>query len=71
MHLMGLDFETAFSSVLACISNIGPGLAGVGAVENYAHIPTAGKILLTFCMLLGRLEFYSVLILLLPLAWKR
>lgn len=71
MHLCGLDLETAFSSVVACISNIGPGLAGVGAEANYAHIPLLGKALLSFCMLLGRLEFYSVLILLIPLTWKR
>jgi trk system potassium uptake protein TrkH len=71
MHLLGLDLETAFSSVIACLSNIGPGLAGVGAVENYADIPILGKIILSFCMLLGRLEFYSVLILFVPLTWKR
>ncbi len=71
MHLLGLDLETSFSSVLACISNIGPGLGGVGAMENYAHIPVSGKIMLTFCMLLGRLEFYSVLLLFLPLTWRR
>lgn len=71
MHFMGLDLETSFTSVIACISNIGPGLAGVGAVENYAHIPIPGKLLLSLCMLMGRLEFYSVLILFLPLTWKR
>ncbi|MFH2002980.1 MAG: TrkH family potassium uptake protein [Planctomycetota bacterium] len=71
MHLIGLDLESSFSSVLACVSNIGPGLGTVGAVQNYAHIPALGKVLLSFCMLLGRLEFYSVLILFLPLAWKR
>jgi len=71
MHLFGLDLETAFSSVLACISNIGPGLGGVGAEQNFANIPAMGKLLLTFCMLLGRLELYSVLILFIPLTWKR
>ncbi len=71
LSFMGYDFETAFTSVLACISNIGPGLAGVGAVENYAHFPDAAKIMLTFCMLLGRLEIYAVLILLNPLTWKK
>ncbi|MHC4941413.1 MAG: TrkH family potassium uptake protein [Planctomycetota bacterium] len=71
MHLLGLDLETGFSSVLACISNIGPGLAGVGAAQNYAHIPDVGKVFLSICMLMGRLEFYSVLLLFLPLTWKR
>jgi trk system potassium uptake protein TrkH len=71
MSLMGYDFETAFTSVLACLSNIGPGLAGVGAVENYAHVPDLGKIMLTLCMLIGRLEIYAVLILLSPLTWRK
>jgi len=71
MHLYGLNLETAFSSVLACLSNIGPGLGDVGAAQCYAQIPETGKLILSFFMLLGRLELYSVLILLLPLTWKR
>jgi len=71
MLLLGLDFETGFSSVLACISNIGPGLGAVGAVETYAHVPDAGKLFLSLCMLLGRLELYSVLLLFIPLIWKK
>ena len=65
------DVETAFSSVIATMGNIGPGLAGVGAVQNYADIPAAGKAILTFCMLLGRLELYTVLIVLLPSTWHK
>ena len=71
MSLMGYDFETAFTAVLACLSNIGPGLGEVGAVEHYAHVPDLGKVLLTLCMLLGRLEIYAVLILFVPLTWKK
>ncbi|NIY13417.1 MAG: hypothetical protein GWM98_00245 [Nitrospinaceae bacterium] len=53
------------------MGNIGPGLAGVGATQNYAGIPEAGKAVLLFCMLLGRLELYTVLIVLLPSSWRR
>lgn len=65
------DIETAFSSVIATMGNIGPGLAGVGATSNYAGIAPVGQAILTFCMLLGRLELYTVLIVLLPSFWKR
>ena len=65
------DLETATTSVAATLGNIGPGLNAVGATQNYAAIPTAGQIILTICMLLGRLELYTVLILFLPSFWKR
>jgi trk system potassium uptake protein TrkH len=70
MTLMGLDLVTAFSAVTASIGNIGPGLGGVGPVEHYGHIPVAGKWLLSFCMLAGRLEIYTVLVLLTRDFWK-
>ncbi len=65
------DLQTALSSVIATFGNIGPGFGGVGAVENYAAIPAAGKALLTVFMLLGRLELYTVLIILLPSFWRK
>ncbi|MFA7257563.1 MAG: potassium transporter TrkG, partial [Kiritimatiellales bacterium] len=65
------DLETAATSVIASLGNIGPGLSAVGATQNYAAIPVPGQIILTFCMLLGRLELYTVLILFLPSFWKR
>lgn len=61
---MGYDLVTSFSASIATLGNIGPGLARVGAVENYAFFDPASKLVLTFSMLLGRLEIYSVLILL-------
>lgn len=63
--------ETAITAVVATLGNIGPGLGGVGPASNYSWIPDAGKWVLSICMLLGRLEFYSVLILLVPLTWRR
>jgi trk system potassium uptake protein TrkH len=71
MAMLGLDFNSSVSSVIACMSNIGPGLGSVGPSANYAHIPLAGKALLTFCMLVGRLEIYSVLVVLSPVFWRR
>ncbi len=65
------DFATATTSVAATLCNIGPGLAGVGATENFNWIPTQGKWVLTFAMLLGRLELYTVFIAFSPLSWKK
>jgi trk system potassium uptake protein TrkH len=66
-----IDIVTAFSASLACLSNIGPGLGKVGAVENYAWISMPGKWILSFLMLAGRLELYSILILFVPAAWRK
>lgn len=65
------DLETAVSSVAATLGNIGPGLGRVGPTETYAEIPGAGKLLLTMCMLLGRLEIFTLLALFLPRFWRR
>jgi len=70
MSFLGLDLITAVSSVVATLGNIGPGLVKVGASQTYAHLPYMGKIILSFCMLVGRLEIYTVLVLFLPLTWK-
>jgi trk system potassium uptake protein TrkH len=71
MSLLGLDIITAFVSVAATINNIGPGLGAVGPMDNYTSIPVIGKWILIFCMLVGRLELYTVIILLVPEFWKR
>jgi trk system potassium uptake protein TrkH len=70
MAALGLDPISAFSSVAACIFNIGPGLGVVGPVKNYLGIPLLGKWILIFCMLLGRLEIYTVTVLLMPEFWR-
>ena len=67
----GFDLVTNFTAVVACISNIGPGLAAVGPVMNFSGFSAFSKIILTFCMLLGRLELYPILILFIPAAWKK
>jgi len=65
------DFQTAASSVAATLGNIGPGFGAVGPMVSYSGIPAAGKGILAFCMLLGRLELYTVLVLFLPGIWRK
>lgn len=71
LSFLGLDFETAVGASISALGNIGPGLGMVGPVGNYGFIPDAGKWLLSFMMLLGRLELFTVLILITPSFWKR
>ena len=71
MTTLGLDLVSAAGATIATMANIGPGLGSVGPTDNYAHIHTTGKYVLSFCMLLGRLELYTVLILFSPNFWKR
>jgi trk system potassium uptake protein TrkH len=68
---LGVDFTTALGAVAATIGNIGPGFGMVGPAENYAQIPYLGKWLLIWCMLLGRLEIYTVIILLVPEFYRK
>ena len=67
--ISGLDLETAFSSVGACLNNLGPGLGLVS--ENYSEINSFAKGVLAFSMLLGRLEIFTLLIILTPLFWAK
>jgi len=71
MTLCGYDLVTSFSASAAALGNIGPGLAEVGPSRNWAHLPAIAKWVMSVLMLLGRLELYSVLILLTPWVWKR
>ncbi len=71
MSVLGLDLESSLGAVAATLGNIGPGLGSVGPTDNYAHIPGIGKWVLSFFMLAGRLEIYTVLILLAPSFWKK
>jgi trk system potassium uptake protein TrkH len=69
--MLGLDLTSATSATAANLGNIGPGLGTVGPTASYAHVPTLGKWLLVLCQLLGRLELYSVMVLLLRRTWTR
>jgi trk system potassium uptake protein TrkH len=57
--------------VAATLGNIGPGFGTIGPVENFAHLPMPGKWLLIWCMLVGRLEIFTVIILLVPEFWRK
>ena len=67
----GLDVVTAFTAVVACINNIGPGLGEVGPAVNYSGLSVFQTWVCTFAMLLGRLELLSVLVLFTPAFWRR
>ena len=65
----GLDMVSAFSASVACLANVGPGFGAVGAAQNYAALWAPAKLLLVVLMIVGRLELYTVLVLL--FIWRR
>jgi len=67
---MGLDIETALAASMTALFNGGPALNELGPAGNFSSVPDAGKLLLSGLMLLGRLEFYTVLAVLLPEFWR-
>jgi len=72
LGLMGLDFVTALSGAATSISNVGPGLGEViGAEGNFSSLPDSAKWVMSFGMLLGRLEIFTVLVMLNPAFWQR
>ena len=71
LSLMGIDFLTAFSATMACLANVGPGFGNIiGPTGTYAPLPEAAKWLLSFLMLLGRLELFTILVMFSPMFWK-
>lgn len=71
MAELGLDMPTSFGAVAACLGNVGPGLGAVGPIDNFSAVPAAGKWVLSLLMLMGRLEIYTVIVLLSPATWRR
>jgi trk system potassium uptake protein TrkH len=67
----GYDLPTAMSAAFTAIGNVGPGLGSVGPTDNFAHFPSAVKLVLSFCMITGRLEVFTVLVILEPHFWRR
>ena len=65
------DLVTAMTAALTCLSNVGPGLNGVGPMENFSSFSPAAKLLLSFLMLAGRLEIYPVLLLFSHNVWRK
>jgi trk system potassium uptake protein TrkH len=70
LALMGADLVTAVSASIACLGNIGPGLAAVGATQNYAFFGLPAKLLLSAAMIIGRLEVFTVIGLFTRSFWK-
>mgnify|MGYP006283668833 CR=1 FL=1 len=70
MSLLGNDFETSIGAVAATLGNIGPGIGAVGPAANFNEIAVAGKWFLSFLMLVGRLELFTVIVLFSPAFWK-
>ena len=69
--MLGLDSESAFGTALSTFSNTGPGLGLTGPAFTWASVPAAGKWLLSFAMLMGRLEIFTLLIVFTPLFWRK
>jgi trk system potassium uptake protein TrkH len=67
---LGLNLETSISAVAATLGNVGPGLGLVGPGLNYAWLPGTAKVILIFCMWLGRLELFTVFMIFFPRLWK-
>jgi trk system potassium uptake protein TrkH len=67
----GLDVVTAFTAVIACVNNIGPGLGEVGPAVNYSGLTNFQTWVCSFAMLLGRLELLSLLVLFTPAFWRK
>jgi trk system potassium uptake protein len=68
--ILGIDASTATSSVATCMAGIGPGIGNVGPMNNFAHFSPLIKIILSFIMLAGRLEIYTILLLFTPSFWR-
>ena len=67
----GVDVLTSITAVIACMFNIGPGLGLVGPAEHYGHLPALAKWVLSVAMVAGRLEFYTLVVILSPAFWRR
>ena len=70
MATLGLDFMSAIGSVATALGNVGPAIGSVGPTDNFANIPLIGKWILSFLMLLGRLELFTILVIFSPGFWK-
>ncbi len=70
LSVAGIDFMTAIGAVATSLGNVGPAIGKVGPVDNFAWFPGYIKVFLSFLMLLGRLELFTILVLFTPYFWK-
>lgn len=66
-----LDLMSSISAIIACLGNIGPGFELVGPTENFSFLAAPSKVLLSLLMIMGRLEFYAILVLFMPSIWRK
>ena len=71
ISLENMDFGSTFTAVAATLNNIGPGLGAVGPAKNFADLSMLSKYVLMFDMLAGRLEVFPMLVLFMPMTWRK
>lgn len=71
LSFVGMDFLEAMSGAITAVSNVGPGLGSIGPDGNFKHLPDSAKWILSIAMLVGRLEIFTLLVLLSPKFWSR
>ena len=71
LTFIGLDFKDAISASITAVSNVGPGIGSINPGASFAHLPNAAKWVLSFLMILGRLELFTIAILFTPYFWRR
>lgn len=70
MSALGLDFESAMGSVAGTMNNVGPGLGLTGPSNDFSQVPGMGKLFLSMCMVLGRLELFAICVMFIPGFWR-
>jgi trk system potassium uptake protein TrkH len=68
---LGMDMMSSISGAATCLGNVGPGLGSIGPMDNFSGVPLPGKWIMIACMLLGRLEIYTIIVLLMPGFWRK
>jgi trk system potassium uptake protein TrkH len=71
LQLLGLSFDTAIGTAISAFGNTGPALGSTGPAFNWADIPDVGKWYLSLCMLIGRLEIFTVVVIFTQFFWKK
>ncbi|MDO9153105.1 MAG: potassium transporter TrkG [Paludibacter sp.] len=71
LSFTGLGFIESLSGMITSLSNVGPGLGSIGPLYNFSHLPDVSKWILSFSMLIGRLELFTVLLIFTPVFWKK
>ena len=71
LTFIGLDFKDAIGASATAINNVGPGIGSINPSSSFSHLPDAAKWVLSFLMILGRLELFTIAILFTPYFWRR